>query len=77
MHVIVGTPITDGAICRRAALAYPGRLSGGKLFDVVVVPLGNRGYMVYAPEDKTVAGEFICDRATLDAQFQLMAHMCG
>lgn len=77
MHVSVGRPITDEVICRRAAFAYPGRLSGGKLFDVVLVPLGNRGYMVYAREDQTVAGEFICDRATLDAQFQLMAHICG
>ena len=77
VHVIAGEPINHEATCRQAASAYPGRRSGGGLFSVVVIPLGDRGYFVYAPADKTTAGEFVCDRATLDAQFRLIAHLCG
>ena len=71
------TLVTDPAVCRRAALAYPGRPAPNMLYDVAVARLPNGDFYVFAPADGTMGGEFRCDTAELDANFHLKAHLCG
>jgi hypothetical protein len=74
--------VRDPEVCRRAARGYqqPRRKAGQavpRLTRIMVLRLGRAGYLIHAPEDWFMAGEFACDVALLDARFRYRAHLCG
>lgn len=77
--------VADPAICARVSRALgpvpPGPSTTGRprprYSDVVVVRLGGSGYLVASPWQITHAGEFLCDRALMSADFRDIRRLCG
>ena len=67
--------VTADSVCRSAANAGFGLSEIVR--PVVTIALDTSGYLVYAPWDRTKAGEWACDTAILDNKFRGKVRLCS
>jgi hypothetical protein len=77
--------VDDRAVCGRASRAL-GEVPAGpdlagrrrpRYSDVVVVRLGQSGYMVHAFWHQFGNGHYYCDRVLMDARFRNVKYLCS